>query len=71
MNEVQRSLFRADPKLSRFDPLDRILFCDDFDQGVQGWSELIGNYEHTPDSMLSEYRDIRPPMLSNLLALKE
>jgi hypothetical protein len=66
MNEIQRSLLNADPKLSRFEPLDRILFYDDFDQGLQGWSELIGNYEHTLDAMLPEYRDMRPPMLSNL-----
>lgn len=53
-------------RLSRFDPLARILFYDDFDEGMHGWSELIGNYEHTLDSMLPEYRDMRPPMLSNL-----
>ena len=55
-----------DPRLSRFDPLERIIFYDDFDDGIHGWSELIGNYEHTLDSMLPEYRDMRPPMLSNL-----
>ena len=37
----------ADPRLSRFDPLDRIIFYDDFDDGIRGWSELIGNYEHS------------------------
>lgn len=66
MNDFQRSLLNANPQLSRFDPLDRILFYDDFDHGLQGWSELIGNYEHTLDAMLPEYRDMRPPMLSNL-----
>lgn len=55
-----------DPRLSRFDPLERIIFYDDFDEGLRGWSELIGNYEHSLDSMLPEYRDMRPPMLSNL-----
>jgi|SRR5579859_236500 len=50
---------------SRFDPLPRIVFYDDFDLGLQGWSELVGNYEGTLDSMLPEYRDLRPPMLSN------
>ena len=58
--------YRADPRLSRFDPLERIIFYDDFDEGIRGWSELIGNYEHTLDSMLPEYSDMRPPMLSNL-----
>ena len=56
----------TDPRLSRFDPLERIFFYDDFDEGIRGWSELIGNYEHSLDSMLPEYSDMRPPMLSNL-----
>ena len=59
------SIVYADPRLSRFDPLERIIFYDDFDEGMHGWSELIGNYEHTLDSMLPEYSDMRPPMLSN------
>lgn len=66
MDEIQRGLLHTNPQLSRFDPLSRILFYDDFDHGLQGWSELIGNYEHTLDSMLPEFRDLRPPMLSNL-----
>ena len=56
---------RAQPVLSRFDPLPRILYFDDFDAGLQGWTGLMGNYEKTLDSMLPEYRDLRPPMLSN------
>ena len=60
------SAIYADPRLSRFDPLERIFFYDDFDEGIRGWSELIGNYEHSLDSMLPEYSDMRPPMLSNL-----
>jgi len=56
----------ADPALSRFSPLPRILFFDDFDRGLNGWTGLIGNYERSLDSMLPEYRDLRPPMLSNL-----
>ena len=59
-------LAAVDPRLSRFDPLERIIFYDDFDGGIRGWSELIGNYEHRLDSMLPEYSDMRPPMLSNL-----
>ena len=59
-------LAAGDPRLSRFDPLERIIFYDDFDGGIKGWSELIGNYEHRLDSMLPEYSDMRPPMLSNL-----
>ena len=56
---------RANPRLSRFDPLSRILCLDDFDAGLQGWTELIGNYEKSLDSMLPGFRDLRPPMLSN------
>ena len=66
MTDFRRSMLNADPRLSRFDPLSRILFYDDFDTGINGWSELIGNYENTLDSMLPEYRDLRPPQLSNL-----
>ncbi len=54
------------PKMSRFDPLPRIIFFDDFDEGLNGWMELIGNYEGTLDSLLPPYRDLRPPQLSNL-----
>lgn len=60
------ALLRADPRLSRFDPLDRIICFDDFDGGLQGWTGLIGNYEDSLDSLLPAYRDLRPPMLSNL-----
>lgn len=66
MNDLQSALLHANPALSRFDPLDRILFLDDFDRGMCGWSQLIGNYEHTLDSLLPGYRDLRPPQLSNL-----
>ncbi|MBI3972656.1 MAG: hypothetical protein HY332_15370 [Chloroflexi bacterium] len=54
-----------DHRLSRFDPLARVLFFDDFDDGLHGWMELIGNYEGSLDSMLPPYRDLRPPMLSS------
>ncbi len=59
------SLLR-DPALEIFDPLDRILFHDDFDRGFQGWTGLIGNYEGALSSMLPEYKGLRNPMLSNL-----
>ncbi|HXX36859.1 MAG TPA: DUF6772 family protein [bacterium] len=55
-----------DPALSRFTPLSRILFFDDFDRGLNGWTALVGNYERSLGSMLPEYRDLRPPMLSNI-----
>ncbi|MFC1718003.1 DUF6772 family protein [Candidatus Poribacteria bacterium] len=53
------------PTLSKFDPLPRTIVYDDFDRGLQGWTQLIGNYEDTLDSMLPEYWDLRPPMLSS------
>lgn len=52
--------------LSAFEPLSRILFADDFDRGLCGWTGLIGNYEHSLNSILPPYRDIRAPQLSNL-----
>lgn len=55
-----------DPRLSRFDPLERILYLDDFDRGTQGWSAHIGNYEGSLDTLLPQYADLRPAMLSNL-----
>lgn len=63
---LRQALLRADPHLSRFDPLSRIITYDDFDNGAQGWTPLVGNYEHTLDAMLPEYRDIRGPMISNV-----
>ena len=65
MNSTYYNLLQADPRLSRYAPLERILCYDDFDEGMHGWTGLIGNYEHTLDSILPEYQDLRPPMLSN------
>lgn len=59
-------LIRANPSLSRFDPLRRMFFFDDFDNGINGWTELIGNYENTLDAVQPPMRDFRPPQLSNL-----
>lgn len=66
MNDTHRALLHTQPHLSRFEPLTRILYYDDFDEGMHGWSQLIGNYEYTLDSILPDYADIRPPQLSNL-----
>ena len=52
-------------QLSKFDPLSRIIYFDDFDTGLNGWTGLIGNYEDTLDSILPGFRDLRPPMLSS------
>ena len=65
-DDLRLALLRADPRLSRFDPLPRIITYDDFDDGCCGWTPLIGNYEDSLDSILPPYRDLRGPMLSNL-----
>ena len=56
----------ADPRLSRYDPLDRIIYFDDFDEGYNGWVGLIGNYEGSLDTMLPGYQQLMQPMLSNV-----
>lgn len=56
------------PTSTGFAPLPVTLFHDDFDQGLQGWTGLIGNYEDSLDAVLPPYRDLRPPMLSNSTA---
>jgi hypothetical protein len=48
--------------------MSRIILFDSFDYGLHGWAGLIGNYEDSLDTLLPEYRDLRPPMLSNLMA---
>ena len=68
---LRAALFSADARLSRFDPLDRIVFFDDFDRSLSGWTELISPSTYPdPDRTLfqlpPENRDYRPPMLSNL-----
>jgi len=60
---LRRALLHADPHLSRFDPLSRIICYDDFDQGCQGWTALVGNYEESLDSMLPQYQRLSGPML--------
>lgn len=67
MTEAMRlAMLRADPALSRFDPLPRILSFDNFSRGHCGWSQLVGNYEETLDSMLPGYAQHSSAMLSTL-----
>jgi hypothetical protein len=56
----------ADPRLSRFDPLPRIIAFDDFDRGLCGWTQLVGNYEGSLDTILPGYRELNGPMLSSV-----
>lgn len=55
----------ADPELSRFNPLSRILFFDDFDNGINGWAELVANHNGNLDMLRPVLRDMRPPQLSS------
>lgn len=63
---LAQQMRHADPALSRFDPLPRIIAFDDFDRGLCGWTQLVGNYEHTLDAMLPGYAQHTQPMLSTL-----
>jgi hypothetical protein len=63
---LRRSQVSADPRLSRFNPLSRILCYDDFNTGIHGWTELIGNHDEKGDlrTVDDHMRDFRPPQLS-------
>lgn len=63
---IRRGMQLADPRLSRFDPLPRIIAFDDFDRGHCGWSQLVGNYEGSLDTILPGYRELNGPMLSSI-----
>lgn len=63
---VRLGMTLADPRLSRFDPLPRIIALDDFDRGHCGWSQLVGNYEGSLDTILPGYRELNGPMLSSI-----
>ncbi len=63
---LRLALLRADPKLSRFDPLPRIISHDEFASGHCGWSQLVGNYQDDLDTMLPGYAQHTGAMLSTL-----
>jgi len=63
---LRLAMQRADPNLSRFDPLPRIISLDDFSRGHCGWSQLVGNYEDDLDTMLPGYAQHTGAMLSTL-----
>ena len=56
----------ADPRLSRFDPLSRVIYFDDFDSGMNGWTSLVGNYEDSLETMTRSYARHTQPMLSQI-----
>ena len=53
-------------KLSRFDPMPRIITFDDFDYGFCGLGQLVGNYEQSLDAMNASYQQHTHPQLLNL-----
>jgi hypothetical protein len=55
----------ANPEISRFRPLRRILFYDDFDGGINGWVELQANHNGNLDDLRPGFNDLRPPQLSS------
>lgn len=63
---MRQALMLADPDFSRFDPMRRIISHDDFSRGFCGWSQLVGNYEDTLDTMLPGYAQHTSAMLSTL-----
>jgi hypothetical protein len=64
--QIRRAIVLANPALSRFEPLPRIISLDDFSKGHCGWSQLVGNYEDDLDSMLPPYARHTSAMLSTL-----
>ena len=66
LDDLRRAIRESDPQLSRFDPLPRIICLDDFDRGMCGWTQLVGNYEDTLDAMLPGYAQHSHAMLSTL-----
>lgn len=63
-NDIAKGMLKASIGLSRFDPLETIAYYADFSDGYCGFTETIGNYEGTLDTILPGM-DFRPPMLSN------
>ncbi len=63
---LYHAMLRADPTLSRYDPLPRIITHDRFASGHCGWSQLVGNYEDDLDTMLPGYAQHGSAMLSTL-----
>jgi hypothetical protein len=62
--ELTSALRRADPALSRFDPLERVIYHADFNHGHSGFTATIGNYEGTLDTILPDMNFLSP-QLSN------
>jgi hypothetical protein len=64
-NDIRRAMIQSNPRLSKFNPLPRILAFDDFDEGANGWCQLCGNHDGNLDNVPAVMADLRPPQLSN------
>ena len=62
---VTRQPYLENPGLARFNPLPRVLFHDDFDNGINGWAELQANHNGNLDDLRPVLSDMRPPQLSS------
>lgn len=64
--QLRRLISASNPKLSKYNPLPTIVFFDDFNLGMNGWLEVIGNFTDSVDNVTRypEIMDSRPPMLS-------
>ena len=48
-SSLRRSILQADPLLSRYDPLPRILCVDRFTEGMQAWQAYFPDYDGATD----------------------
>ena len=47
--DLRQALLRTDPLLGRYDPLERILLAQDFEDGIQGWQTYFPDYDGWDD----------------------
>jgi hypothetical protein len=76
VDEMRQALIQANPRLSRFQPLRQIVMYDDFDHGLSGWVELIGNYfgsleKARPDWRVRTEAEANDPVLTGNLLLND
>ena len=65
MPDSSKLLLGAAGVSGRYNPLPRVLFFDDFDEGANGWCELVGNHGGDLRNIRPAMADLRPPQISN------
>ncbi len=65
MTDSSKLLLGRSDISGRYDPLPRVLFYDDFDEGANGWCELVGNHAGDLRNIRPAMADLRPPQISN------